>query len=78
MKKGTLLRYKDGRYATFERETWFASTHGTIKAYVALWVDKKKGNHERIMAEAEEWEVADNGQQDMEGDGEGHSSILRR
>ena len=55
MKKGTLLRYKDGRYATFERETWFASTHGTIKAYVALWVDKKKGNHERIMAEAEEW-----------------------
>ena len=59
-RKGALLRHiPTGRCATFEREQWFASTHGPIKAYVALWVDEKKGNHERIVAEAGEWEVVD-------------------
>ena len=60
MRKGTLLRYKsDKRLATFERETWFASTHGPIKAWVALWKDKTKGAVERIIAPVEEWEVVD-------------------
>jgi len=60
LRKGTLLRYKpDGRMATFEREQWFASTHGTIKAYVALWTDKRNGKQKRIVAEVEEWEVVD-------------------
>ena len=58
--KGTLLRYKDGRIFTFERETWFASTHGPInKMYVAVWVDKGSGAMERFEKEAKEWEVVD-------------------
>ena len=59
--KGTLLRYKpDGRIFTFERETWFASTHGPInKMYVALWVDKDSGATERIDKKVDEWEVLD-------------------